>query len=257
MEGADLLEEPPEDRAGARSLLVEERRALDALRTPPVGDPPDPIMDAADESPPPGVNPAALLAEVLAILDPMVDPPLEEPPLDEPPEEPPEEPEPPPLEPPVEPPPPRRPMKAPPPPAKLRLPRSCGPRMVLNFSGPVVPVNRMISDTLPLITAELRTAAAAAFGAAACSATRLCHKNAPAATSARTKINNPQRNGRRGRSTGETGVSFRSGGAGVEGAGVLYGCMTDPSKPRNRWFYQLCQSVRHTSRALALLYLKL
>jgi hypothetical protein len=245
------------DRVDVRSRLVEERKALEALRTPPTDDPPDPIMDAADESLPPEDMPAKPLDDVLAMLDPILEPLLEAPPLEEPLEEPPEEPEPPPLEPPPDPPPPpRRPMKAPPPPAKLRLPRSCGPRIVLNFSGPVVPVNRMVSATLPLPTVVLRIAAAAAFGAAACSAALLCHRNAPAATSTRTKINNPHGNGRRGRSTGVTGVSFRSGGAGVEGAGVLYGCMTDPSKPRNRWLYQPCQSVRHTGRALALLYLK-
>ncbi len=78
----------------------------------------------------------------------------------------------PPLElPPPPPPPPPRPVGAPPPPLeKLRLPRSCGPRMVTNFSGPVVPLMRIESTTLPARTVVVRMTAAARFCASVSSA---------------------------------------------------------------------------------------
>jgi hypothetical protein len=70
------------------------------------------------------------------------------------------------------PPPPLRPMKAPPPPAKPRLPRNCGPMIVTNFSGPVVPVSRKVRETVPAATGADRTTAVAARRAAKASSAR-------------------------------------------------------------------------------------
>jgi hypothetical protein len=70
------------------------------------------------------------------------------------------------------PPPPLRPMKAPPPPEKPRLPRSCGPIMVTNFSGPVVPVSRKVRETMPAATGADRTTAVAARRAAKASSAK-------------------------------------------------------------------------------------
>lgn len=227
---AELLlpaEEPLDVRGvDARSRLVDERSALEALRTPAPPELPIAPMEAEELSPPPELPPPITLEELVTLEAMELD---EEEELLEPDEPELEETEPP--LPPDPPPPLRRPMNAPPPPAKLRLPRSCGPRIVLNLSGPVVPVMRIVLETLPLLAVALRTAARATFGAAACSAARRCHRKAPAAIRART-INHPHGNCRLGRSTGETGVSFRSGGAGVEGAGALDGCMTETFKAR-------------------------
>lgn len=222
-----LLAELPEVLGvEARSRLVDERSALEALRTPPAEPPIAPIE--AEELSPPLEPPPPITLEELATLEATELVEVDEEPLE--PDDPALEETDPPL-PPDPPPPPRRPMNAPPPPEKLRLPRSCGPRIVLNFSGPVVPVSRIVLETLPLLAVVLRTAASATFGAAACSAVRRCHKKAPPAIRART-INHPHGICRLGRSTGETGVSFRSGGAGVEGAGALDGCMTETFKAR-------------------------
>lgn len=147
LDDADEREEPLLVR------LVAARSAPEALRTPPA-EAPAPTEALLEPAPPPLLPPMAeeLLATFTAELALPPDDEAEE--DDEPPEELPEDP---PLEePPEEPPPPRRPMNAPPPPAKLRLPRSCGPRMVENFSGPVVPVSRMMSPILPPPTVAVR-----------------------------------------------------------------------------------------------------
>ncbi len=146
------LREPPDE-----VRVVAARIALEELRTPPTDAPP--LMLAVGELEPPMELPPPALdvtdpAKELGVLPPPL--PLDEGLLLDPPPD--EEPPPPPLLDPPPPPPPRlRPMNPPPPPPeKLRLPRNCGPRIVTNFSGPVVPVSRRVCVSFPLPTGAVR-----------------------------------------------------------------------------------------------------
>lgn len=216
--------------------LVADRMALEDDRTPPV------------EAPPP-----AEPEDIAGLVDPPDDPLIAEDVLatvplaaeleDDAPEEADDDPpllpdpllDPPPLDPlldPLPPPPPRlRPIAAPLPPEKLRLPRNCGPKMVTNFSGPVVPLMRMESTTLPPPTDATRVAAAARFCATA-SAPRLRWNSHQAEPPTIPKINIHSHNREGGLAGGSaiTGFSCRSGGCGaVSGAGAVGLCMV--SKP--------------------------
>ncbi|MBI3679223.1 MAG: hypothetical protein HY235_02360 [Acidobacteria bacterium] len=182
---------------------MAERKAVEALRTPPTDaplpDPPAPELPdkPALEDPPaaPEVEAEALLVmeppdELLAELELREDeedsPPPEEPPIDA------VELPPPPLSPLLRPP--IRPMNEPPPPLKLRLPRSWGPRMVTNFSGPVSPVRRIVLMRLPPAIVAVRIDAVEVCRFASASSARvLCQSHAPEAITVRTASSVSQR----------------------------------------------------------------
>jgi hypothetical protein len=156
----DVLEVGAVDRAVEEELEVVRGRSrvVDARRAPweertPSPPPPTPALD------PPLADPVPLLPELLkaedneaAVLD--DDPPEPLDPDDEPLLLPP-----PPLLPLSPPPPLLRPMAAPPPAWNPRLPRICGPRIVTNFSGPVVPVSLIAWMIVPPATVDVRIVA--------------------------------------------------------------------------------------------------
>ncbi|MDX1984599.1 MAG: hypothetical protein SFV51_30285 [Bryobacteraceae bacterium] len=160
----DALRLPPLEEE--RSRLVADRSALAEERTPPVDAPPPELIAELVEPP---VAAAPIADDVLATVALVADVP-EVPEVEDPDEDPPEE-EPPELDPPeLELPPRERPMNAPPPPEKLRLPRSCGPRMLTNRSGPVWPLSRSVSCRRPEVTFAVRVACATRFCAKVSSA---------------------------------------------------------------------------------------
>lgn len=144
-----------------RSRLVADRIALVEERTPPLDAPPPEFIAELVEPP---VVAAPIADDVLATVEPAADVP-DVPEEDDAEDDPPEDEEDPlELEPPeLDPPPRERPMNAPPPPEKLRLPRSCGPRILTNRSGPVWPLSRSVSCSRPEVTFAVRVACATRF----------------------------------------------------------------------------------------------
>jgi hypothetical protein len=229
---------PPPPPAPREPPLLEDDRDVVArsapceLRTPPTEAPPElppsPAFNPPELDPPPPNTDeelaidedtalAALLDELeLPPLDPLPPEPRPSPPLDDPP---------PPLLPPR-----LRPMKAPPPPEKLRLPRICGPKIVENLSGPVVPVKRIVSTTLPPATVAVRTAAVNTRLALTASSVRCrwySHQAPAHAPAIRIIHSHPRfrRLGGSGTTTrGLPGVSA----AGLIGTGALLCCMALP-----------------------------